>query len=155
MDDSLVYNFTTLRLLTFSHINNCTIFDNNICLYFTCSRLLLLKNRPKLEIFNSLSRINCQSYALMLANLRMVKEATITYAHAVMSVLELRYFGAFNPAAYFCINGYIVLLPHNRVLFLTLFSSLTLALHDIICIVWTKERRFTDLKLRHFIHVRK
>lgn len=44
IDDYLICNFITLRLLTLFCIDCCIISDNNICLYLIYSRLLLLKN---------------------------------------------------------------------------------------------------------------
>ncbi len=44
IDDCLICNSIISVLLTFSHINSCTISENNICLCLTCSRFLLLKN---------------------------------------------------------------------------------------------------------------
>ena len=123
------------KLLTLFHINCCAVSDNNICLCLTCSRSLLLGNQPKFGIFNGFPRADCQLYPPVLADLSIVEEATIARAHPVVSILKLRPSGAFNPTAYSHIKGHMVHLPQNLVPLLTLLSSPTLALHDIIHIV--------------------
>ncbi len=96
-----------------------------------------------------------QSYPPALADLSMAEEAAIARVHPVVSILKLRPSGAFNPAAYPRIKGHVVLPPQNPALLLTLLPSPTLALHDVIYIVWARQRCPTDLDLRHLILVRK
>lgn len=85
----------------------------------------------------------------------MAEEAAIARAHPVVSILKLRPSGAFNPAAYSCIKGHAVLLPQNPTPLLTLLPSPTLALHDIIRIVWAAQGCPADLDLQNFILMRK
>ncbi len=155
IDDCLIRNSITLGLLILSHIDCCAISNNDIHLCLICSRSLSLGNRPKFGILNGLPRMDCQSYPPALADLSMAEEATIACAHPVVSILKLRPSRAFNPAAYSHIKGHIVLLPQNSAPLLTLLPSPTLALHDVIRIVWTGQGRSTDLDLQHFILVRK
>ncbi len=155
IDDCLIRNSIRSGLLILSYIDCCAISDNDICLYLTCSRLLLLENRPKFGIFNSLPHMDCQLYPLALADLSMAEEAAIACAYPVVSILKLRPFGVFNPAAYSYIKGHIVLLPQNPASLLTLFPSQTLALYDVIRLVRAGQGCPTDLDLQYFILVRK
>ncbi len=47
IDDCLIRNSITSRLLTLFYIDCCAISDNNIRLCLICNRLLLLGNQPK------------------------------------------------------------------------------------------------------------
>lgn len=73
IDNYLILNFITSRLLTFSYINYYAIFDNNICLYLIYSRLFLLRNQPKFGILNSFPHGDCQLYPFALADFSIVK----------------------------------------------------------------------------------
>ncbi len=110
IDDGLICNSITSGLLTLSHVNSCAISDDNICLCLTCSRSLLLGNRPKFGILNGLLCVDCQSYPLALADLSMTEEAAIARAYPVVSILKLRPSGAFNLVVYSRIKGHAVLL---------------------------------------------
>ncbi len=142
-------------LLVISDVNSCSTFADNIRLCPTYCRSLLHGNRPKFGILNGLPRIECQSYPPVLADLSLAEEAAIACAHPIVSILKLRPSEAFNPAAYSCIKGHAVLLPQNPAPLLNLLPSPTLALHDVIRIVWVGQGRPTDSDLRHFILVRK
>ncbi len=99
--------------------------------------------------------MDCQLYPLALVDLSMAEEAAIARTHPIVSILKLRPCGAFNPTAYSRIKDHMVLLPQNQAPLLTLLPSPTLALRDVICIVWARQGRSTDLDLQHFILVRK
>ncbi len=110
IDNYLIRNSITLRLLTFSHINYYAISDNNICFCLICSRLLLLENKPKFGIFNGFPRVDYQLYPLALANFFVVEEVAIACAHPVVFILKLRPSRDFNPTIYSCIKEHIVFL---------------------------------------------
>ncbi len=142
-------------LLVISDVDSCSISADGIRLCPTCCKSLLRGNRPKFGILNGLPHIEYQSYLSVLADLSLTKEAAIARAHPIVSILKFRPFGAFNPAAYSRIKGHAVLLPQNLAPLLNLLPSPTLALHNVIRIVWVGQRRPTDFDLRHFILVRK
>ncbi len=100
-------------------------------------------------------RVDCQSYPLVLADLSMVEEAAIARAHLFVSILKLRPSGAFNPTSYSRIKGHTVPLLQDLAPLLIILPSPSLALHDVIHIVWAGQGRPTDLDLQHFILVRK
>lgn len=83
----------------------------------------------------------------MLADLSMTKEATIAHIHSVVSIFKLRPFRTFNLAVYSCIKGHVVLLLYNPAFLLTLLFSLTLAVYDIIYIIWAEQGCSIDLDL--------
>ena len=155
IDDFFIHNSVISGLLVILNIDSCGIFDNGIYLCLTCKKLFLLGNRPKFEILNGLSYADCQSYLLSLVDLFMTKKVVIAHAHPVISILKLKPSGTFNPAAYSGIKRYAVLLPQNPTPLLTLFPSPTLALHDVIRIIWARWGGPTNLDLRYFILVRK
>lgn len=125
-------------LLIIFNIDSCGIFDNGICFCLICEKLLLLRNQPKFGIFNSFFHVDYQSYLLVLADFSIVEEAAIICVYPILFILKLKLFEIFNPAAYSGIKGYAVLFSHNPALLLIFFPSPTLALHDIICIVWAR-----------------
>ncbi len=135
------------RLLVISDIDSCSISADNIRLCPTFCRSLLRGNRPKFRILSNFPRIKCQSYPPILADLSLAKEAAIACAHPVMSILKLRPFRVFNPATYSCIKGHAILFPQNPAPLLNLLPSPTLALHDVIHIVWAGQGRPTDFDL--------
>ncbi len=154
-NDPFICNAIMSRLLVISDIDSCSISADGIRLCPTCCRSLLHGNRPKFRILNSLLYIECQSYLSVLADFFLVEEAAIARTHPVMSILKLRLSGAFNPATYSRIKGHAILFPQNPTPLLNLLPSPTLALHDVIRIVWVGQGRPTDSDLRHFILVRK
>lgn len=62
IENCLICNSITLRLLTFSHIDSYAIFNDNICLCLICDKSLLFGNRPKFGILHGLPCVDCQSY---------------------------------------------------------------------------------------------
>ncbi len=109
INDCFICNSITLGLLTPSYIDYCAISNNDICLCLTCSRLLLLENQPKFEIFNGLPHVDCQSYPPVLADLSIAKEVVIACVHPVVFILKLRSSEVFNLIAYSYIKGHTVL----------------------------------------------
>ncbi len=154
-NDLFICNATISGLLVISDVNSCSISTDDIRLCPTHYRLLLRRNKPKFGILNSLPRIECQSYPLVLADLSLAKKAVITRAHPVVSSLKLRPSEVFNLVAYSRIKGHAILLPQNPAPLLNLLFSPTLVLHDVIRIFWAVQKRPTDSDLRHFILVRK
>ncbi len=134
----LIYNSITSRLLTFSYIDSCTISDDNIHLCLICSRSILLGNRPKFGILNGFFCVDCQSYPPVIDDFSMAEKVAIACMYWVVFILKLRPSGAFNSATYFCIKGYAVLFLQNPALLLTPLSSQTLALHNVIHIIWVE-----------------
>lgn len=154
-NDPFICNATISRLLVISNIDSCSISANDICFCPICCKLLLRENRPKFGILNDLSHIECQSYPPVLADLSLAKKAVIAYAHPVVSIFKLKLSGGFNPIAYSRIKSHAVLLPQNPAPLLNLLPFPTLALHNVIHIIWADQRRPTDSDLQHFILVRK
>ena len=79
--------------------------------------------------------MDCQLYPFLLAVLSMAKKTAIACTYPVMFILKLRHFGAFNPIAYLRIKSHTVFFLQNPAPLLTFFSSLILALYDIIRII--------------------
>ena len=129
--------------------------DHNITLCLICKNLHLLGNQPKFEILNSLLYADCQSYLLLLADLFMAKKTAIICAHPFISIFKLRLSENFNPAAYCDIKGYALSFLQNLALLLTFFPCLILALHNVICIIWARQKRSTNLDLKYFILIKK
>ncbi len=75
--------------------------------------------------------------------------------HPIVSIFKLRPSRTFNLTVYSCIKGHVVFLPYNPAFLLTLLPSLTLAVYDIIRIIWAEQGCSTDLDLWYFILVRK
>ncbi len=123
-------------LLVIFDVDSCSISADDIRLCPTCCRSLLRGNRPTFGILNGFPRIDCQSYPPVLADLSLAEKAAIACANPVVSILKLRPSGAFNPVAYSYIKGHVVLLLQNPALLLNLLPSPTLALHNVIRIVW-------------------
>ncbi|MCJ1349551.1 hypothetical protein MMC31_007792 [Peltigera leucophlebia] len=155
IDVCLIRNSVASGLLIISNIDSCGISNNGIRLCLTCRNSLSLGNRLKFGILNSLPCVDCQSYPPALGNFSMAEEAANARVHPVMSILKLRPSGTFNPAAYSGIKGHAVFLLQNLTPLLTLLPSPTLALHDVIRIVWVGRGRSTNLDLRYCILVRK
>ena len=147
MNDCLIYNSVISKLLVISNIDSCSIFEDGTYLCFTCKKLFLLRNRPKFEILNNLLYADCHSYSLALADLSMAKKATIVCAHPVIFILKIRPSKTFNLVAYSGIKGYTVLFLQNLSFLLILFPFPTLALYDVIRIVWARRRRFINFDL--------
>ncbi len=122
-------------LLVISDVDSCSISANDIHLCPIYYRSLLCRNRPKFGILNGLPCIKHQSYLPVLADFFLVKEAAIACAYPIVSIMKLRPFEAFNPTVYSCIKGHTILFLQNPASLLNLFSSLTLALHDVIYII--------------------
>ena len=116
----------------------------------TCYRRILESNPPK---FGSTSQIyDCafQSYPAALDGLTVVKEAVITHAHPLISILKLRPAGASFSASYQRIQKYWVVLQRNPGPLLTLLPSSSLKLHDIIQVVWAGKRPHTEAGIHPF-----
>lgn len=155
LNDCLIHNFVISGLPIIYNIDSCGISNNNICLYLICKRLLLLRNQPNLRIFNGLPCAGYQSHLFALGHLFIAKKAAIAYVHLVVSILKFRPSRTFNPAANSGIKGHAVFPPQNSAHLLTFLPFPTLALHDIIRIVWAERRHLTNLDLQNFILVRK
>ena len=118
IDDCLIYNSVISGLLVISNNDNCNIFEDDICHCFTCKKLFLLENRPKFGILNGLSRVDCSSCSLALADLSMTKKTAISYTHLVVSMFKLRLSKTFNPATYSDIKGYAVFFSTESISFI-------------------------------------
>lgn len=120
-NDPFICNSIISKLLAIFDINNCSISADNICFCPICCRLLLCENRPKFGFFNDLSWREYQFHPLLLADFSLGKEAAIACIYLIVSILKLRFFEAFNLAAYFCIKSHTILFLQNLALLLNLF----------------------------------
>ncbi|MCJ1347504.1 hypothetical protein MMC31_005729 [Peltigera leucophlebia] len=152
---SLIRTSITSGLLIEAELDCCGISDQGLRFCKQCVRFLRRNERPKFGLTNGLPRVSCQSYPPELDCLSIAEEAAIARAHPVVSILKLRPNGAFNPSAYHRIKGHAILLPQNPAPLLNILPSPTLALHDVIRIVWSGAGHPTDYDLRHFIQIRK
>lgn len=134
-------------LLVISDIDSGFISADSIYLCLKCCKLLLRGNRPKCGIFNYLLCIEYQFYALVLVDLSLVKEAAITCAHPIVSIMKLKLSRGFDLAAYTYIKSHAIFLLQNLALLLNLLLSPTLELYNVIRIIWAGQERPTDSDL--------
>lgn len=85
----------------------------------------------------------------------MAEKAAIVCIYLVVFILKLWSFKIFNPVVYSDIKEHLVFLLQNLALLLTFFLFSSLALYNIMCIVWAKRKYFTNLDLQHFKLVKK
>ncbi len=142
-------------LIVLSDLDSYGIVDKKLRFCKQCITSFQNSRCPKYSSTNKLLRASCQLYPPGLDGLSMAEEVAIARAHSVISILKLRSNRGFNPAAYYAIEGHVVLLPQNSSPLLSLLPSPEITLHNLIRVVWCRKRRPIDYNLIYFVQVRR
>ena len=133
----------------------CARIEESYSFCSTCFNSIKKLKLPKFGPSNLVNTVPCQLYPEELEGLTFVEEVFIARAHPVISILKLQPSKSSIDVSYQRVRGHAVVLPQNPRPLLDLLPSDTLVLHDVIRIVWARDRPHTAADIQPFATVQR